>query len=172
MWQSGRNTKLWRRKPWIIRCRGFYRGANVELARQLSPLVRTERGKVLAEEFITFVTEQSAQAQDQERLPGSSEVLESSFGKFKFWKENKPKEVLRHLFWPTGPCWAERPRTPLSKLWPACKPNTSKPGVSNTLARHCNRNASACEVSFAGCSRNKTRKNTHDLEAHIFNSPG
>ena len=26
----------------FIRCRGFYRGANVELARQLSPLVRTE----------------------------------------------------------------------------------------------------------------------------------
>ena len=75
----------------FIRRRGFYRGANVELARQLSPLVRTERGKVLAEEFITFVTEQSAQVQGQERLPGSSEVLESSFGKFKFLEGEQAK---------------------------------------------------------------------------------
>ena len=75
----------------FIRSYGFYRGANVELAKQLRPLIRTDGGEVLADEFITFAAEQSAQAQDQERLPGSSEVLESSFGKFKFLEGEQAK---------------------------------------------------------------------------------
>jgi hypothetical protein len=75
----------------FTRCHGFYRGASMDLARQLRPVIRTEAGEVLADEFITFVAEQSAQAHEHERLPGSSEVLESSFGKFKFVEGQQAK---------------------------------------------------------------------------------
>ena len=91
MKQRSEHQALAQKAVHFIRGYGFYRGANVELAKQLRPLIRTDGGEVLADEFITFVAEQSAQTQDQERLPGSSEVLESSFGKFKFLEGEQAK---------------------------------------------------------------------------------
>lgn len=49
---------------------------------QPRPLAHSSSSE-LADQFLAFVTEQSAPLRPGERLPGSSEVLESTFGKFK-----------------------------------------------------------------------------------------
>ncbi len=61
------------------------------LSRKLRPLLRTATGRRLAMELITFVREQASKAKPGERLPGSTEVLESCFGKYKTLERNQAK---------------------------------------------------------------------------------
>lgn len=66
-----------------IRGRGYGAGASAELEKSLLPLVRTSSGNVLQEELVSFVALESEKARPGERLPGSTEILESSFGTWK-----------------------------------------------------------------------------------------
>ena len=54
-----------------------------ELHRRLEPWRLPEQSRSLAEDLLAFVEEQSSRARPGERLPGSTEVLESCFGKYK-----------------------------------------------------------------------------------------
>ena len=45
----------------------------------------------MAAELIRFVREQASQARPEERLPGSTEVLESCFGRFKTLEKDQAK---------------------------------------------------------------------------------
>jgi hypothetical protein len=65
----------------FVRHRGLYAGAGAELAAAL-PVAAGEAG-VLRDELIAFVTQESAKARPGERLPGTTEVLESCFGRLK-----------------------------------------------------------------------------------------
>ncbi len=66
-----------------IRGRGYYQAAAYQVALRLQPHVRTDAGRLLKDELLTFVTRESASLRPKERLPGSSEVLESTFGRLK-----------------------------------------------------------------------------------------
>jgi hypothetical protein len=50
---------------------------------RLAALVVSETGHALKEELIEFVTGECQSLKPSERLPGSTEILESSFGKWK-----------------------------------------------------------------------------------------
>lgn len=67
----------------FIRRTGYSTDASRELSARLMPQVRTDAGQLLADELVAFVEQESSQARPGERLPGSTEVLESSFGKLK-----------------------------------------------------------------------------------------
>jgi hypothetical protein len=62
---------------------GYREGIAEELAVRLRPLVRSACGEALQEELVSFVTVESRAARPGERLPASTEILESSFGKWK-----------------------------------------------------------------------------------------
>jgi hypothetical protein len=63
---------------------GVYRGSAGVLAKQFSQLgPLSASARQLAAELLRFVRLQESQARPGERFPGSSEVLESCFGKFK-----------------------------------------------------------------------------------------
>ena len=63
---------------------GIERGTAHALSRQLSQLdALRPGGKQLARELVQFVRSQEKKTRIRERLPGSTEVLESCFGKFK-----------------------------------------------------------------------------------------
>ncbi|MBI3739833.1 MAG: hypothetical protein HY258_12365 [Chloroflexi bacterium] len=66
----------------FVRQQGLYHGAHNQLTEQL-PLAQTERAQRVRAELLTFVAEQEAQAHVNERLLGSSEVIESVLGKLK-----------------------------------------------------------------------------------------
>ncbi|CAN5796695.1 hypothetical protein BH23PLA1_BH23PLA1_27010 [soil metagenome] len=62
---------------------GLSSDSTPELHRRLEPGRLSGSSQELAEELLAFVEEQSGRARPGERLPGSTEVLESCFGKYK-----------------------------------------------------------------------------------------
>ena len=67
----------------VVRHQGLAGETPAVLEQRLQPLVHTERGQRVRQELLTFVTEQVAHVRPQERLVGSSEVIESVLGKLK-----------------------------------------------------------------------------------------
>ena len=68
----------------LVNRQGIYRGVSGSLARQFSHLdALNDSGQQLAAEFVKFVGGHERLAGPNERFPGSTEVLESCFGKFK-----------------------------------------------------------------------------------------
>lgn len=68
----------------LVNCQGIYRGVSRLLTQQVSQLDAVDAsGRQLAAELVKFVRGQERLARPKERFPGSTEVLESCFGKFK-----------------------------------------------------------------------------------------
>lgn len=66
-----------------VRSQGLSLDCAHALASQVTPLVRTARGQRVAHHLLTFVETEAAKAAPHERLLGSSEVIESVFGRLK-----------------------------------------------------------------------------------------
>lgn len=66
-----------------VRSQGLSPGCVQALASQVTPLGHTARGQRVAQHLLTFVETEAAKAAPHERLLGSSEVIESVFGKLK-----------------------------------------------------------------------------------------
>ena len=67
-------------EQWVS-SQGLSPGCAPALAPQVIPLVRTTRGQRVAHSLLTFVETEAAKAAPHERFLGSSEVIESVFGK-------------------------------------------------------------------------------------------
>jgi hypothetical protein len=82
----------------FIRHQGFYQGVHLELDEHLLPLqAQMERTQRLRRELMVFVTEQEAKVRPGERLLGSSEVIESVFGKMKRLEQDQSKNGFTGL---------------------------------------------------------------------------
>jgi hypothetical protein len=79
----------------FVRCEGLYVGAGLDLAKRL-PVVLGMAGE-LRRELIDFVTRQSSRARIGERLPGTTEVLESCFGRLKALEDGQSKSGFTGL---------------------------------------------------------------------------
>ena len=66
-----------------IRRHGYSQSAEYQTALRLTPLLQTPSGRELKDELLSFITQESSRLQPGERLPGSSEVMESALGKLK-----------------------------------------------------------------------------------------
>ena len=66
-----------------VRCYGYAHDTAYRVALRLMPNVRSASGRELKDELVNFVENESSAVQPGERLPGSSEILESAFGKLK-----------------------------------------------------------------------------------------
>lgn len=67
----------------LVRQEGYHAGSVAELAERLPTVEPNSLAERLSEQLTVFVGEQAALARPGERLPGSSEVLESIIGKYK-----------------------------------------------------------------------------------------
>jgi hypothetical protein len=67
----------------VVRTQGIYRGGARVLDKQLVSVVDTPRTQHVREELLRFVAGEALKARAGERLLGSSEVIESLFGKLK-----------------------------------------------------------------------------------------
>ena len=81
----------------FVRTHGFYRHGHVDLEQQLAGLAQSARGKRVRHQLLGFVREQSFKAKAHERLVGSSEVLESVFGRFKQLEHEQVKSGFTGL---------------------------------------------------------------------------
>lgn len=86
----------------FVRTQGLYQGAAIDLARVLQPCAQNERSRLLRDELIAFVASESSKAKPGERLPGSTEILESSFGKLKSLERDQCKSGFTGLLLSLG----------------------------------------------------------------------
>lgn len=75
----------------FVGCDGLHTQTARRLSRELRPLVTTAQGCRLAAELVKFVKGEARKAKPDERLPGSTEVLESCFGRFKILERDQAK---------------------------------------------------------------------------------
>jgi hypothetical protein len=75
----------------FVRRNGHYRGSAADLKQKLKPLTLCAPAKALCKELVAFVRHESRKAKKGERLPGSTEILESTFGKQKEIQGNQSK---------------------------------------------------------------------------------
>lgn len=82
----------------LINQEGIYRGVSHVMSEQLSHLdALGPRAAELAGELTHFVREQERPLGAEERVPGSTEVLESCFGKFKQLEKQQSRGGFTHL---------------------------------------------------------------------------
>jgi hypothetical protein len=75
--------KLIRTTEAHVHASGLHRGLRQELARRLKPLADSPSGRRLLREILEFVSAQTRHLKPHERVPGTTEVLESIIGKYK-----------------------------------------------------------------------------------------
>jgi hypothetical protein len=80
----------------FVRCRGLYLGAGQDLADAV-PTPSGAAANELRQELIAFVTAESSKARKGELLPGTTEVLESCFGKLKALEDGQSKSGFTGL---------------------------------------------------------------------------
>jgi hypothetical protein len=81
----------------FVRKQGLYRDSSLELGELLTILPRRVRTKKVRVQLLAFVAEESLKAKPKERLLGSSEVIESVFGKLKRLEQDQAKSGFTGL---------------------------------------------------------------------------
>jgi hypothetical protein len=101
-WQSLANVTVA-----LVNRQGVYRGAAKALWTELRPHQRHASSQRLAKELVVFVARQASRARADERFPGSTEVLESCFGRFKQLEKQQARGGFTSLVLGFGALLAE-----------------------------------------------------------------
>jgi hypothetical protein len=80
-----------------IRRHGYSRSAAYQVALRVQPLVQTIAGRELKDQLLSFIADEFASLAPGERLPGSSEPLESSLVKLKSFEGDFDKNGFTGL---------------------------------------------------------------------------
>jgi len=104
----------------FVRCRGLYVAAGVDLEAAL-PAVSAASAIALREELIGFVTVESSKARIDERLPGTTEILESSFGKLKALEDGQSKSGFTGLVLSLGAMVSKRTVETIGEALEQCR---------------------------------------------------
>jgi hypothetical protein len=88
-------------EQWVRR-QGLYHGCTQVLAPQVRAVAHTERGQRVAQHVLTFVEAEAAKAAPHERFLGSSEVIESVFGKLKRLEQQQGQSGFTSLVLAAG----------------------------------------------------------------------
>lgn len=111
---------------------GLHEKTAILLSRKLRPPREAIGERRLAAELIKFVRKQASKAKPGERLPGSTEVLESCFGRFKTLERDQSKGGFTSLLLGFGMSFATATiesvsdamhRVPTAKVWEWCAEN-------------------------------------------------
>ena len=124
----------------FVRRQGLYLGAGVDLAAAL-PAVSAGIAIELCAELISFVTVESSKARIDERLPGTTEVLEYSFGKQKALEDGQSKSGFTGLVLSLGAMVSKRTIETSARQWSSVGFRTSGSGGEISWESRC----SVCE---------------------------
>lgn len=81
----------------IIKAKGINTAQVERCAKRLGRIGRTERARAFGQQILEFLREQAAQAKPGETLLGSSDVIESVFGKYKGLVERSPLKAITEM---------------------------------------------------------------------------
>jgi len=98
----------------FVNRQGIYRGA-AQAVRAALPLGLGASSRSLAQQLVGFVAEQARDTHPGERLPGSTEVLESCFGRFKQLEKQQARSGFTSLLLGFGALLAETTVAALSQ---------------------------------------------------------
>jgi hypothetical protein len=104
----------------FVRCRGLYAGAGPDLADAL-PAASEGAAAELRERLIAFVTAESSKARTGEVLPGTTEVLESCFGKLKALEDGQSKSGFTGLVLSLGAMVSTRTAEAIGEALERCR---------------------------------------------------
>jgi hypothetical protein len=104
----------------FVRRRGLYVGAGVDLAAAL-PAASAGVASELREELIRFVTVESSKVRIVERLPGTTEVVESCFGKLKALEDGQSKSGFTGLVLSLGAMVSKRTVETIGEALEQCR---------------------------------------------------
>ncbi len=90
------------------RTQGLYRGAAKDLWKQLRKLPLGKIAAQLRVDLIKFVAQQARRLKPGERIPFTSEVIESTFGKYKVVEREQSRGGFTSLLLALAACVAER----------------------------------------------------------------
>lgn len=114
----------------FVRRQGLYVGAAWDLAKRRPPGLAYGRAQQLWQDLVKHVSKQTAQIRPGERLPGSTEALESCFGKLKQLEKEQNRSGFTGLLLGLGAVVsrttaqvvrAALESCPLKKVWGWCK---------------------------------------------------
>jgi hypothetical protein len=105
----------------FVRTQGLYRGAGKDLRERLRGLSLEGPARQLGRDLARFVTEQARRVPPGERLPGSSEVIESFFGKFKTVEREQSKGGFTGLVVAAPACASEQTQESVDQALRTCK---------------------------------------------------
>ena len=91
----------------FVNRQGIYRGVAKQLRTKLRPHREYASSRCLARELVAFVAKQARRARPGERFPGSTEVLESCFGRFKQLEKQQARGGFTSLVLGFGALLAE-----------------------------------------------------------------
>jgi hypothetical protein len=80
-----------------VRKQGLWKGCELELAHCFDPSVQTPKALQFRHQLLDFVKNESLKAQPNERLLGSSEIIESVLGKTKRLEQDQSKSGFTGL---------------------------------------------------------------------------
>lgn len=104
----------------FVRCRGLYVGAGSDLAEAL-PAAPEGTARELRERLIAFVKAESSQARAGEILPGTTEVLESCFGRLKALEDGQSKSGFTGLVLSLGAMVSTRTAEAIGEALERCR---------------------------------------------------
>lgn len=88
----------------LVRREGLCHDTEPRLSQRLSPMSLGATAAGLRTQLLAFVHDQASKARPDERLPGSSEILESCFGKYKSLERDQVHGGLTSLLLAFGAC--------------------------------------------------------------------
>jgi hypothetical protein len=81
----------------VVRVGGLYLGVQEQLRHRLASVAKEATSKDMASELVAFVAEQSQELRPGERIPGSTQVLESCFGTLKALEKEQSRSGFTGL---------------------------------------------------------------------------
>jgi len=105
-----------------------------ELAQELEPLAWRNSTCELAQELVSFVATQASQLRPGERLPASTEVLESCFGKLKVLEKDQAKNGFTGMVLSLGAMVWKTTTETVHRALEICSVNTVQHWMENNLA--------------------------------------
>jgi hypothetical protein len=104
----------------FVRCRGLYVGAGVDLAAVL-PAMLVGSAAQLREELIRFVTVESSKLRVVDRLPGTTEIVESCFGRLKGLEDRQSQSGFTPLVLSLGAMVSKRTAETIAAALERCR---------------------------------------------------
>jgi hypothetical protein len=102
---------------------GLYRGASEALKEKLGPLSGSDRSDQVRADLLEFVAAESNKVDPGERLPGSTTVLESCFGKLKYLEREQSKSGFTGLLLSLGALVSKTTREVVDEALTATRTN-------------------------------------------------